>query len=154
MLGNQPHLYNPNVLNSRICLFQCVIALICKQTIYDLEDKNFSYGLCMLYFNLCVLHFSSLSIQPLDLFSEYCLEQGIPFPSTELSQEDREHLKECYVFKDSLEAPILVYFPLVCDTFQKYKAPSKLTALIFFFFLFFFKKNFFLRLFHPNYPLN
>ncbi|NXD59248.1 PA24E phospholipase, partial [Corvus moneduloides] len=61
---------------------------------------------------------------PLDLFSEYCLEHGIPFPSTELSQEDREHLKECYVFEDSLEAPILAYFPLVCDTFQKYKAPN------------------------------
>ncbi|NXC12403.1 PA24E phospholipase, partial [Corythaeola cristata] len=61
---------------------------------------------------------------PLDLFSEYCLERGIPFPGTELSQEDREHLKECYVFKDSLEAPILAYFPLVCDTFQKYKAPN------------------------------
>uniref|UniRef100_A0A8B9F335 Phospholipase A2 n=1 Tax=Amazona collaria TaxID=241587 RepID=A0A8B9F335_9PSIT len=61
---------------------------------------------------------------PLDLFSEYCLEHGIPFPSTELSQEDREHLKECYVFADSLEAPVLAYFPLVCDTFQKYKAPS------------------------------
>ncbi|XP_039561093.1 cytosolic phospholipase A2 epsilon-like [Passer montanus] len=61
---------------------------------------------------------------PLDLFSEYCLEHGIPFPSTELSQEDREHLKECYVFEDSLEAPVLAYFPLVCDTFQKYKAPS------------------------------
>ncbi|NXB70825.1 PA24E phospholipase, partial [Donacobius atricapilla] len=61
---------------------------------------------------------------PLDLFSEYCSERGIPFPSTELSQEDREHLKECYVFEDSLEAPILAYFPLVCDTFQKYKAPN------------------------------
>ncbi|NWY43674.1 PA24E phospholipase, partial [Sylvia atricapilla] len=61
---------------------------------------------------------------PLDLFSEYCLEHGIPFPSTELSQEDREHLKECYVFEGSLEAPILAYFPLVCDTFQKYKAPN------------------------------
>ncbi|NXW74322.1 PA24E phospholipase, partial [Hirundo rustica] len=61
---------------------------------------------------------------PLDLFSEYCLEHGIPFPSTELSQEDREHLKECYVFEDSLEAPILAYFPLVCDTFRKYKAPN------------------------------
>ncbi|NXF42527.1 PA24E phospholipase, partial [Oceanites oceanicus] len=61
---------------------------------------------------------------PLDLFSEYCLEHGIPFPSTELSQEDREHLKECYVFEDSLEAPVLAYFPLVCDTFQKYKAPN------------------------------
>eukprot|EP00076_Gallus_gallus_P021531 XP_015142595.1 cytosolic phospholipase A2 epsilon isoform X1 [Gallus gallus] len=61
---------------------------------------------------------------PLDLFSEYCLEQGIPFPCTELSCEDREHLKECYVFEDNLEAPILVYFPLVCDTFQRYKAPN------------------------------
>ncbi|KAF1468571.1 Cytosolic phospholipase A2 epsilon, partial [Pygoscelis antarcticus] len=61
---------------------------------------------------------------PLDLFSEYCLEHGIPFPGTELSQEDREHLKECYVFEDSLEAPVLAYFPLVCDTFQKYKAPN------------------------------
>ncbi|NXC66409.1 PA24E phospholipase, partial [Anhinga anhinga] len=61
---------------------------------------------------------------PLDLFSEYCLEHGIPFPGTELSQEDREHLKECYVFEDSLKAPVLAYFPLVCDTFQKYKAPG------------------------------
>ncbi|XP_009886280.1 PREDICTED: cytosolic phospholipase A2 epsilon-like [Charadrius vociferus] len=61
---------------------------------------------------------------PLDLFSEYCSEHGIPFPGTELSQEDREHLKECYVFQDSLEAPILAYFPLVCDTFRKYKAPN------------------------------
>ncbi|NWR58189.1 PA24E phospholipase, partial [Bucorvus abyssinicus] len=61
---------------------------------------------------------------PLDLFSEYCLEHGIPFPSTELSQEEREHLKECYVFEDSLEAPVLAYLPLVCDTFQKYKAPN------------------------------
>uniref|UniRef100_A0A672TRY8 Phospholipase A2 n=1 Tax=Strigops habroptila TaxID=2489341 RepID=A0A672TRY8_STRHB len=61
---------------------------------------------------------------PLDLFSKYCLEHGIPFPSTELRQEDWEHLKECYVFEDSLEAPILAYFPLVCDTFQKYKAPN------------------------------
>ncbi|NXY41561.1 PA24E phospholipase, partial [Ceuthmochares aereus] len=61
---------------------------------------------------------------PLDLFSEYCLERGIPYPGTELSQEDREHLKECYLFEDSLEAPVLVYFPLVCDTFQKYKAPN------------------------------
>uniref|UniRef100_A0A8C0BB76 Phospholipase A2 n=1 Tax=Buteo japonicus TaxID=224669 RepID=A0A8C0BB76_9AVES len=54
----------------------------------------------------------------------YCSEHGIPFPSTDLSQEDREHLKECYVFEDSLEAPILAYFPLVCDTFQKYKTPN------------------------------
>ncbi|NWX99222.1 PA24E phospholipase, partial [Nothoprocta ornata] len=61
---------------------------------------------------------------PLDLFSEYCSEQGIPFPWTELSEDDREHLKECYLFEDNAEAPVLLYFPLVCDTFQKYKAPN------------------------------
>uniref|UniRef100_A0A8C3U590 PLA2c domain-containing protein n=1 Tax=Catharus ustulatus TaxID=91951 RepID=A0A8C3U590_CATUS len=66
----------------------------------------------------------TLVMFPSRKWSEYCLEHGIPFPSTELSQEEREHLKECYVFEDSLEAPILAYFPLVCDTFQKYKAPN------------------------------
>lgn len=86
-------------------------------------------GFGVLLQTLFVLHLSSRLSQPLDLLSEYCLEHGIPFPSTELSQEDREHLKECYVFEDSLEAPVLAYFPLVCDTFQKYKAPSKLTAV-------------------------
>uniref|UniRef100_A0A8C6YRQ2 PLA2c domain-containing protein n=1 Tax=Nothoprocta perdicaria TaxID=30464 RepID=A0A8C6YRQ2_NOTPE len=54
----------------------------------------------------------------------YCTEQGIPFPRTELSEDDREHLKECYLFEDNAEAPVLLYFPLVCDTFQKYKAPN------------------------------
>uniref|UniRef100_A0A7M4G3A1 PLA2c domain-containing protein n=1 Tax=Crocodylus porosus TaxID=8502 RepID=A0A7M4G3A1_CROPO len=41
-------------------------------------------------------------------------------------EEDRKHLKECYLFEDteSSRAPILLYFPLVCDTFQKYKAPG------------------------------
>ncbi|XP_061854106.1 cytosolic phospholipase A2 epsilon-like [Colius striatus] len=61
---------------------------------------------------------------PLDLLSEYCSERGIPFPDVQLSQEERDHLKECYMFDHSSEAPILVYFPLVCDTFQKYKAPN------------------------------
>lgn len=102
------------------------------------------WGLVALLQHLFVLQLFSLLNQPLDLFSKYCLEHGIPFPGTELSQEDREHLKECYVFEDNLEAPVLAYFPLVCDTFQKYKAPSKLTALI----------NHFLRLSHPVYPLN
>uniref|UniRef100_A0A7M4G320 Phospholipase A2 n=1 Tax=Crocodylus porosus TaxID=8502 RepID=A0A7M4G320_CROPO len=52
--------------------------------------------------------------------------QGIPYPQTVLSEEDRKHLKECYLFEDteSSRAPILLYFPLVCDTFQKYKAPG------------------------------
>ncbi|KGL95710.1 Cytosolic phospholipase A2 epsilon, partial [Charadrius vociferus] len=72
-----------------------------------------------------ILHLNySGGSQTLVMFLKYCSEHGIPFPGTELSQEDREHLKECYVFQDSLEAPILAYFPLVCDTFRKYKAPN------------------------------
>uniref|UniRef100_A0A663E932 Phospholipase A2 n=1 Tax=Aquila chrysaetos chrysaetos TaxID=223781 RepID=A0A663E932_AQUCH len=70
------------------------------------------------------LNYISLICKHINQSQIYCLEHGIPFPSTDLSQEDREHLKECYVFEDSLEAPILAYFPLVCDTFQKYKTPN------------------------------
>ncbi|XP_015264097.1 PREDICTED: cytosolic phospholipase A2 epsilon-like [Gekko japonicus] len=63
---------------------------------------------------------------PLDLSMKYYAEQGIPYPKTVLSEEDRQHLKECYLFDeaDNPKAPIVLYFPLVCDTFQKYKAPG------------------------------
>ncbi|XP_033001731.1 cytosolic phospholipase A2 epsilon-like [Lacerta agilis] len=63
---------------------------------------------------------------PLDLATKYYEEQGIPFPKVVLTDEDRKHLKECYLFDkaESPKAPILLYFPLVCDTFQKYKAPG------------------------------
>ncbi|XP_070791868.1 cytosolic phospholipase A2 epsilon-like [Pituophis catenifer annectens] len=63
---------------------------------------------------------------PLDLSTRYYHHQGIPFPKTVLTEEDRKHLKECYLFDDaeSPKAPILLYFPLVCDSFQKYKAPG------------------------------
>uniref|UniRef100_A0A8B9F0N2 Phospholipase A2 n=1 Tax=Amazona collaria TaxID=241587 RepID=A0A8B9F0N2_9PSIT len=52
--------------------------------------------------------------------------QGIPFPKIEISEEDRENLKECYVFEDadSPQAPTVLFFPLVNDTFKKYKAPG------------------------------
>uniref|UniRef100_A0A672TNG4 Phospholipase A2 n=1 Tax=Strigops habroptila TaxID=2489341 RepID=A0A672TNG4_STRHB len=54
------------------------------------------------------------------------LWQGIPFPKIEISEEDRENLKECYVFEDadSPRAPTVLFFPLVNDTFKKYKAPG------------------------------
>ncbi|XP_061467302.1 cytosolic phospholipase A2 epsilon-like isoform X2 [Rhineura floridana] len=63
---------------------------------------------------------------PLNLATKYYAEQGIPFPKVVLTEEDEKHLKECYLFDkaESPKAPILVYFPLVCDTFQKYKAPG------------------------------
>uniref|UniRef100_A0A8C3NHG7 Phospholipase A2 n=1 Tax=Geospiza parvula TaxID=87175 RepID=A0A8C3NHG7_GEOPR len=52
--------------------------------------------------------------------------QEIPFPKIEISEEDRENLKECYVFEeaDSPQAPTVLFFPLVNDTFKKYKAPG------------------------------
>uniref|UniRef100_A0A8D2MMX3 Phospholipase A2 n=1 Tax=Zonotrichia albicollis TaxID=44394 RepID=A0A8D2MMX3_ZONAL len=66
-------------------------------------------------------------IQALDQTCKYCSEQGIVFPRVDLSEEDRKKLKECYLF-DGAEtpgAPVLLFFPLVNDTFQKYKAPGQ-----------------------------
>ncbi|TRZ26299.1 hypothetical protein HGM15179_000911 [Zosterops borbonicus] len=63
---------------------------------------------------------------PLDQIAKYFSEQEIPFPKIEISEEDRENLKECYVFEeaDSPRAPTVLFFPLVNDTFKKYKAPG------------------------------
>ncbi|XP_075008546.1 cytosolic phospholipase A2 epsilon-like [Calonectris borealis] len=63
---------------------------------------------------------------PLDQIAKYISGQGIPFPKIEISEEDRENLKECYVFEDagSPRAPTVLFFPLVNDTFVKYKAPG------------------------------
>ncbi|NWI62138.1 PA24E phospholipase, partial [Todus mexicanus] len=65
--------------------------------------------------------------QALDQTCKYCSEQGILFPRVDLSEEDRKNLKECYLF-DGAEtpgAPVLLFFPLINDTFQKYKAPGQ-----------------------------
>ncbi|XP_066473116.1 cytosolic phospholipase A2 epsilon-like [Tiliqua scincoides] len=63
---------------------------------------------------------------PLEEASRYFLKQGIPFPRIDLSNLKERDLKECYVFEDakSSRAPIVVFFPLVNDTFRKYKAPG------------------------------
>ncbi|NXP90895.1 PA24E phospholipase, partial [Passerina amoena] len=71
-------------------------------------------------------------IQALDQTCKYCSEQGIAFPRVDLSEEDRKKLKECYLF-DGAEtpgAPVLLFFPLVNDTFQKYKAPGKYSNML------------------------
>ncbi|NXE19805.1 PA24E phospholipase, partial [Ardeotis kori] len=62
---------------------------------------------------------------PLEQACRYFSEQGIPFPSIGL-KDDEKNLKECYMF-DGAEtpgAPLLLYFPLVNDTFQRYVAPG------------------------------
>ncbi|XP_060118629.1 cytosolic phospholipase A2 zeta [Heteronotia binoei] len=63
----------------------------------------------------------------LQLTQKYCKERDIPFPEIVLSKEDEESPKECYVFIDAenARAPIVLHFPLVNDTFYKYKAPGK-----------------------------
>uniref|UniRef100_A0A8C9EJ47 Phospholipase A2 n=1 Tax=Pavo cristatus TaxID=9049 RepID=A0A8C9EJ47_PAVCR len=63
----------------------------------------------------------------LDQTCKYCSEQGILFPKVDLSEEDRKNLKECYLFEDAETpgAPILLFFPLINDTFKNYKAPGQ-----------------------------
>ncbi|ERE70807.1 cytosolic phospholipase A2 epsilon [Cricetulus griseus] len=62
---------------------------------------------------------------PLKQTCEYCTTQNIPFPSYSI-QEDDKSLKECYLMENPQEpdTPIVAYFPLINDTFQKYKAPG------------------------------
>ncbi|XP_053239516.1 cytosolic phospholipase A2 epsilon-like [Podarcis raffonei] len=64
---------------------------------------------------------------PLEQACKYYIQQGIPFPHVVLTEEDKKHLKECYYFdqSDVLGCPILVFFPLVNDTFRYYKAPGE-----------------------------
>ncbi|NWS40716.1 PA24E phospholipase, partial [Probosciger aterrimus] len=73
------------------------------------------------------LNYSSGSqTSPLEEASKYFLKQGIPFPKIHMSEEEKNNLKECYIFEDTEtpEAPIVVFFPLVNDTFRIYKEPG------------------------------
>ncbi|NWV56213.1 PA24E phospholipase, partial [Daphoenositta chrysoptera] len=62
---------------------------------------------------------------PLEQACRYFAEQEIPFPCIGLT-DDEKNLKECYMFDgaDTPGAPLLLYFPLVNDTFQRYVAPG------------------------------
>ncbi|XP_009072028.1 PREDICTED: cytosolic phospholipase A2 epsilon-like [Acanthisitta chloris] len=62
---------------------------------------------------------------PLEQACRYFAEQGIPFPCIGL-KDDEKSLKECYMFDgaDTPGAPLLLYFPLVNDTFQTNVAPG------------------------------
>ncbi|XP_068017493.1 cytosolic phospholipase A2 epsilon-like [Melanerpes formicivorus] len=76
-----------------------------------------------------ILHFnysSGSQTGPLKEASKYFAKQGIPFPTKVPDDQETPHLKECYVVgdKESPETPIVVFFPLVNDTFREYKAPG------------------------------
>ncbi|CAI9549816.1 unnamed protein product, partial [Staurois parvus] len=67
-------------------------------------------------------------LQSVEQTCTYCTTQGICFPRVSLSEEDRKKHKECYIFKDedNPNAPIVLHFPLVNDTFRTYKEPGLL----------------------------
>ncbi|KAF2980043.1 hypothetical protein EK904_009477 [Melospiza melodia maxima] len=70
--------------------------------------------------------FSYCGNKPLKDASKYFAKQGIPFPTKVPDDQETPHLKECYIVgdKESPETPIVIFFPLVNDTFREYKAPG------------------------------
>lgn len=66
------------------------------------------------------------AFQQLQLVSRFCQEQGIPFPSISPSPEEQRQPQECHMFCDPAqpEAPAVLHFPLVNDSFQDHSAPG------------------------------
>ncbi|KAK6481131.1 cytosolic phospholipase A2 zeta-like [Huso huso] len=62
----------------------------------------------------------------LKLTQQYCSERSIPFPLITLSEEDCKNPKECYIFTDAKnpKTPIVLHFPLINQSFRKFKAPG------------------------------
>uniref|UniRef100_A0A8C5MPQ2 Phospholipase A2 n=1 Tax=Leptobrachium leishanense TaxID=445787 RepID=A0A8C5MPQ2_9ANUR len=69
-------------------------------------------------------------LQSVEQTCTYCTAQGIGFPKVHLSDEDKKKHKECYVFTDDNDpgSPIVLHFPLVNDSFRKYKEPGILRS--------------------------
>jgi phospholipase A2 len=57
----------------------------------------------------------------------YCRARGLPFPRVEISPEDQCQPRECYLFSDPAcpDAPVLLHFPLVNDSFKSFSAPGE-----------------------------
>ncbi|NP_001101234.2 cytosolic phospholipase A2 beta [Rattus norvegicus] len=66
------------------------------------------------------------AFQQLQLVSRFCQEQGIPFPSISPSPEEQRQPQECHMFCDPAqpEAPAVLHFPLVNDSFRDHSAPG------------------------------
>lgn len=90
--------------------------------------SNSKFFLYVLMFSFVL--FSYCGNKPLKDASKYFTKQGIPFPTKVPDDQETPHLKECYIVgdKESPETPIVIFFPLVNDTFREYKAPGKLTV--------------------------
>lgn len=67
------------------------------------------------------------TLQQLQLLGQFCQEQGIPFPSISPSPEEQRRPQECHLFSDPScpEAPAVLHFPLVNDSFREHSAPGE-----------------------------
>ncbi|XP_028622678.1 cytosolic phospholipase A2 delta [Grammomys surdaster] len=68
----------------------------------------------------------SFPFKGLQQSEKYCKARGLPFPCVEPSPEDHRQPQECYLFSDPTcpEAPVLLHFPLVNDSFRDHSAPG------------------------------
>ncbi|XP_023613275.1 cytosolic phospholipase A2 beta isoform X6 [Myotis lucifugus] len=66
------------------------------------------------------------AFQQLQLLGRFCQEQGIPFPPISPSPEEQQQPRECHLFldPDRPEAPAVLHFPLVNDSFREHSAPG------------------------------
>ncbi|XP_036094157.1 cytosolic phospholipase A2 beta isoform X2 [Rousettus aegyptiacus] len=66
------------------------------------------------------------AFQQLQLLGRFCGEQRIPFPPISLSPEEQRQPQECHLFlhPDCPEAPAVLHFPLVNDSFREHSAPG------------------------------
>lgn len=67
------------------------------------------------------------ALQQLQLLGRFCQEQGIPFPPISPSPEEQQQPRECHLFldPDCPEAPAVLHFPLVNDSFREHSAPGE-----------------------------
>ncbi|XP_066464423.1 cytosolic phospholipase A2 epsilon-like isoform X2 [Eleutherodactylus coqui] len=69
-------------------------------------------------------------LQAVEQTCNYCTIQGIGFPKVSLTDEEKMTHKECYAFndEDNNNCPIVLHFPIVNDTFKKFKEPGVLRS--------------------------
>ncbi|XP_038597066.1 cytosolic phospholipase A2 beta-like isoform X1 [Tachyglossus aculeatus] len=66
------------------------------------------------------------AFQQLELVGRYCREQSIPFPAITPTPEELLRPQECHIFSDPArpDAPVVLHFPLVSDSFRHYSVPG------------------------------
>ncbi|XP_006034144.1 cytosolic phospholipase A2 epsilon-like [Alligator sinensis] len=135
------HLHNDYLMNDNFCRWKDTVLDSSPNQLFEQENhlglidagffiNNSSSPLLRPERNVDIIIYLSYTtgshVLPLEKACKYYMNQKIPFPNVCLSEEDKKNLKECYVFQDldTPGCPIVLFFPLVNDTFQHYKAPG------------------------------